>query len=414
MTRALLLSLIPLFSVFIFALTSCIDSYKEENPSPILYQEVETTPTPTLSPLSTSVERKPTNDTINNQSSFLTSQEVAVADQHIKTYWQLAYPNHTFTADHLQVYNENLSESDGVWTYRVDFRYIATVNLDLSPENHPLLQGMEKALGSMAASDAALIAPTISRYEETLAESYRNPQEITATYRLVYTCHFDPNTTSQSMGTATYYFQQRSVSDATLMPALSSFQTGNTRYEAQITEGYQAAYSFLGQVQSLEAPTRSVTYQPQLATAYATDHALDIPEYSAENNLGSDCANFVSYCLQAGGITADEEGKWHPSSTAGSYGGINWIRTGYSANLGGVILYMKERNLFFQQENKILSPAGSILFYRDASHVALVTHTDGEVFIFADRSNTTKEYNNFLFEGNFVDYYSPNPQIVVG
>ncbi len=413
MIRALVLSLITLLGVFFYAVTSCIDAYFIDNPRP--EQAVVTSETsPSLYSLSTSTARKPTNDTINNQSSYLSSQEVADVDNHIKTYWQLAYPNHTFQAQHLQVYNEVLSESNGVYSYRIDFRYIASVTLDRSPENHPLLQGMEQALEKMTPEEASLVLPTISRYEETLENSYNVPQEITATYRLYYTLDFDPSTSNQDKGNPTYYFQQRTASEKTLMPSLSSFQTGNARYEAQIQEGYAAAYSFLGQVQTLAAPTRSVTYNPKIATDYAINHALDIPEYSAANNLGSDCANFVSFCLQAGGITADKEGLWYPSATAGSYGGINWIRTGYTPSYGGVTIYMKERNIFFQMQNKILSPSGSILFYQDSSHVALVTHTDGEIYIFADRSNTTKEYNNFLFEGNFVDYYSPNPQIIQG
>lgn len=47
---------------------------------------------------------------------------------------------------------------------------------------------------------------------------------------------------------------------------------------------------------------RSVSYNKNSAVKYAKDHAKDAPEFSSANGMGSDCANFVSKCLHAGGI----------------------------------------------------------------------------------------------------------------
>lgn len=421
-------ALLPLVSIFAFATFQSVEGYKEVNSPTIIQGEPQEPSLTSLSALS--VQRTPTSDTLNQQSSFLTSQEVQAVQDHIKSYWQLAYPNHSFVSQHLQVYNESLSEptpllratevnevmysQDARWYYQVDFRYLATVTLDTPASHHPLLLGMKNALAQMTEGEQALVSATIFDYEESLVQSQGNSIEITATYRLIYECDFDPQTSNQAMPQPSYYFQQRDSNAKNIMPNLSTYLTGDARYQQQVQEGFDAAYSFLGQVQALAQPSRAVTYNRQLATDYALAHALDVPEYNADNRLGSDCANFVSYCLQAAGITADVSGQWYPSATAGSYGGINWIRTGYSPNYGGVVLYMKNNNLFFHQANPILCLDGSILFYQDTSHVALVTHTDGEIVVFADRSNTTKEYNNFLFEGNFVDYYSPHPSIIQG
>ena len=74
---------------------------------------------------------------------------------------------------------------------------------------------------------------------------------------------------------------------------------------------------------------RSVSYNKNSAVKYAKDHAKDAPEFSSANGMGSDCANFVSKCLHAGGIPIDKDGKWYPSSQSGAYAGDNWMRTGY-------------------------------------------------------------------------------------
>ena len=86
---------------------------------------------------------------------------------------------------------------------------------------------------------------------------------------------------------------------------------------------------------------RSVSYNKNSAVKYAKDHAKDAPEFSSANGMGSDCANFVSKCLHAGGIPIDKDGKWYPSSQSGAYAGDNWMRTGYYNN-GGVIPYMTQ------------------------------------------------------------------------
>jgi hypothetical protein len=43
---------------------------------------------------------------------------------------------------------------------------------------------------------------------------------------------------------------------------------------------------------------------------YAIDNVTATPEFSSGNGLGSDCANFVSKCINAGGIPIDNAGKW--------------------------------------------------------------------------------------------------------
>lgn len=119
---------------------------------------------------------------------------------------------------------------------------------------------------------------------------------------------------------------------------------------------------------------RAVSYNKDNAVTYATDHAKDEPEFSKANGMGSDCANFVSKCINAGGIPIDEDGNWYPSPKAGSYAGTNWMRTGYNNN-GGVVPYMTDKG-YFASGSSSTATLGSILYWNKKSHVALVTSVD--------------------------------------
>lgn len=422
-------TLASLIGVLCYTVPAGLDSYYEYNPKevPEIVEEEEI-PLETV-PNKLSATEPNTVESLINQSSYLSEAEIRAAEDYIKSYWELAYPNHQFQVEQLKVYNESLDSptplvrqmmstpaiysEDAQWFYQVDFLYTATVTLTTAPQHHPLLDGIDTALSQLSTAEQSLVSDSIERYRSSVYDSYQTPVEVTAMYRLVFACDFNPKDSQEDMSNGKYYFYQED-SDTNLMPSLSSFATGEARYQQQVKEGSLAVYSLLAQHHALGNPTRSVSYDPKLAVDYANAHALDEPEYSAANHLGSDCANFVSFALQAGGISADTAGDWYPSQQAGSYGGLNWIRTGFTPSYGGVVLYMSQRNLFFKENNTILSPAGSILFFLDHSHVALLTHSDGEIQVFADHSNFKKEYDNFLLEGNIVDYYSPNPQIVVG
>lgn len=428
----LYLSLVSLVGVLCYTVPSGISSYYEENApdSNNLSQEdkseASSSPIESSQP-STLVSSQP--EPLENRTDYLTEDAIAQAEDYIQTYWQLAYPNHIFQSYKLTIHSEELDSptplirqmgntpavySQGAqWIYQVDFLYEATATLITAPSQHPLLQGMKQALAGYSQEEVALVSSTLARYEQTLLDAYQQPTPLTALYRLVFVCDFDPRSSSEPLPTPSYYFQQDDK-DTNLIPKLSTFATGDASINQQLAQGEAALNSLLSQLKTLGSPTRSVSYDSTLAVNYARDHALDEPEYSERNGLGSDCANFVSFALQAGGFTEDVSGGWYPSQSQGAYGGLNWIRTGFTPSYGGVVLYMKQRNLFFQQNNTILSPKGSILFFHDHSHVALVTFSDGQVTTFSDHSNYQKEHSNFLVEGDFVDYYSPNPTIVVG
>ncbi|MBD9287065.1 MAG: hypothetical protein EGS40_07495 [Agathobacter sp.] len=153
---------------------------------------------------------------------------------------------------------------------------------------------------------------------------------------------------------------------------------------------------------------RSVSYNKNSAVKYAKDHAKDAPEFSSANGMGSDCANFVSKCLHAGGIPIDKDGKWYPSSQSGAYAGDNWMRTG-DYNNGGVIPYMTGKG-YFSKGTASSSKLGSIIYWNDKSHVALVTYKDSNNTIkYTQHSSSTQSTVYKVYSSSMnVKFYNWN------
>ncbi len=145
------------------------------------------------------------------------------------------------------------------------------------------------------------------------------------------------------------------------------------------------------------------TYDRTAAVAYAVAHATEVPEFSAENNNGSDCANFVSKCLHAGGIPIDVAGEWYPKAANAAYAGVNWMRTGYYGN-GGIIPYMTGKD-YFSYVSTATPQIGRILYWNNSSHVALITY--------ADQYGTVK-YTQHSDATQTVVYYLYTPNIASG
>lgn len=357
------------------------------------------------------LERSQTRETYQNQATYLNTQEANSALTTLTNHLQYQYPNHSFQVKHSLFSNDSLEkQEDGSWTYQVDVTLSATATLSTTTEKHPLLTGMKQVLQSLSPDEAELVSSAVSAYEETLSQSYLQPQDITACYRLVYDCTSHPDTSP--LPSPSYYSGHRYTNDQSLLP--SYYLRATEKYTDQVRQGQEAVLALLANLKTTTNPRSTLVYDSKLAVAYAKNHATAQPEYNAENRMGNDCANFVSFALMAGGIPADKEGDWYPSPATGEYGGLNWIRTGFVQGAGGVVPYLTQQNLFLPLENKTLLPQGSILSYQEDSHVSLVTYHDGELMLHAYRSNETVEFNNYLHEGDYADYYSPHPHLQGG
>lgn len=102
-------------------------------------------------------------------------------------------------------------------------------------------------------------------------------------------------------------------------------------------------------------------YNRLAARRYAFDNAFAKPDYP-----NGDCANFVSKCLNNGGI---------PRTRTWTLRQPNWIRTGYHNN-GGIVPYMTGRGYFYRQRDRSRVFTGSIVYWNTFSHVGLITFSD--------------------------------------
>lgn len=158
----------------------------------------------------------------------------------------------------------------------------------------------------------------------------------------------------------------------------------------------------------------TVSYDRIEARDYALDHATDTPEFSKANKQGSDCANFVSKSINAGGIPVDKSGKWYPSSDGTiNTCGDNWMRTGYYQN-GGVVPYMTDKGYFYEQSNTSKVFAGSIMYWNKTSHVALVTYGDGSKIEYTQHSNKklSSSAATVVYEAENATFYMPSSSIL--
>jgi len=145
----------------------------------------------------------------------------------------------------------------------------------------------------------------------------------------------------------------------------------------------------------------TISYDASAAVEYAVAHATDEPEYSKANGNGSDCANFVSQCINAGGIPQDRAGNWYQGST-------NWIRTGYNKN-GGVVPYLTGKEYFAPVASSSSATEGSIMYYNTKSHVAIVTLIDGSTIKYSHHSNVKKDSVYYVYNSSSdnVTFYVP-------
>jgi hypothetical protein len=207
----------------------------------------------------------------------------------------------------------------------VDVDVIADMILISDPTDTPYVCGMKEALDNIQNADEKAIAQ--QELDEYLAEqmSYYNvPDETTFCYRIAIP---EVMTLKDEINNYGMFYRTDITEDEVVLspvqenPQLEEIGLGNEQ------DGKEAIAEAIQKSQT-KGLTKEVTYNKSDAVAYAKEHAEDKPEFSKENGMGSDCANFVSKCINAGGIPVDKDGKWHPSPKAGSYAGVNWMRTG--------------------------------------------------------------------------------------
>ena len=152
----------------------------------------------------------------------------------------------------------------------------------------------------------------------------------------------------------------------------------------------------------------SFTYNRIAARDWAWDNWDADPEYPSSTVPGTDCANFVSKALNAGGIPEDKPGKWYRAATWGGWPGDHWFRTGYNGDTG-VVIYMTDKGYFYKETNENVVAAGCIMYWNNTSHVALVTYGDGSTIKYTQHG--ASQTKDTVYRNEDASFYKASSSI---
>lgn len=279
----------------------------------------------------------------------------------------------------------------------IDIDVFADMTLVANPAESAYVKGMEEAVGAIEdVNEKAAAQYILNENLEDMMKDYNCSQLTGFLYRINIDDFENFNINNISL------FHRVDITDDEVDLALVEANEG------QSLLGNEAGRSTIQRALAFTyGAERAVSYDKDDAVAYATEHAKDEPEFSKANGMGSDCANFVSKCLNAGGIPTDNDGNWYPSPKAGSYAGTNWMRTGYNKN-GGVVPYMTDKG-YFASGSSSSATLGSILYWNNKSHVALVTSIDQNGNIKYSQHSNVKMSNVYYAYSSSLDvtFYVP-------
>lgn len=331
--------------------------------------------------------------TVHNECSLLQEEQISeISDSVIENITESHAGVYTYDSFDVTLYNEHQEDGNII----VDVDVLAERVLIRDPQDSPYVQGMKEeiqALNTQEEKEDAMIA--LDAFLQQANQCYNVPVTIAYCYRISI-----PDVATVNADATEYsFFHRVDVDDGAILTEMDRDETFVEAYDAD--DGKEYITTFLeNKVQAL-----AVTYNKTDAVKYATDHATDEPEYSSANGNGSDCANFVSKCVNAGGIPQDTSGGyskgWYPGS-------LNWIRTGYNGT-DGVVLYLSNKGYFGSVSSTSKVTLGTIMFYTDKSHVAIVTKIDGSTISYSHHSSSAKPYVYYEYNSSTdkVTFYAP-------
>ena len=201
------------------------------------------------------------------------------------------------------------------------------MTLTRHPSESPYVLGMEKYLDEV--TDLVTkenLQDKIDTYVNEIEMLYFNiPNRSTFTYSVELSNVADTN----SLKAATDYelFYRTDTEEKVLLTSadsLSAVENFNESYQ----NGYQAMEKLKSNLDIANLDTgsnisakASFTYDRIAARDWAWDNYDEDPEFPSSTVSGTDCANFVSKALNAGGIPEDKSGKWYGAKTWGGWPG---------------------------------------------------------------------------------------------
>jgi hypothetical protein len=306
---------------------------------------------------------------------------------------------------HIDSFSYDVMEREDGHTVFHDMNIAAETTLIRGSEENPFIQGMEEALQCTDnESGKRAIRNKIDFYSENISSQLNSP-----THSLFeFSIHFDYNFKARSYDpdSFTLYDRVDAAEEIVLVDAAVCKKEEDPTIEK--LNGFLFGRS-AATPQRRAAPVYAFAYDRLAARDWANANALAKPEYPSKQVAGTDCANFVSKALYAGGIPQDKSGKWYKASSWGGWPGDNWLRTGYYNN-GGVVTYMRKKGYFYKESNTSKVFAGSIMYWNKTSHVALVTYGDGTLVKFAQHGATQSK--DTVYRNQNASFYLPTPSMM--
>ena len=353
-------------------------------------------------------------DVVENRTMNLSDADAKIILQEVKDKILQQY-GADYKFDHFKAIFVDVENAVG-W---IDFDVIADMTLIKNPLETPYYYGMMETMNALTDEyEKALAQQEIDEYLEEQWSYYNVPEETTFCYRI------QVPTTFKDMGQKVNNSLEMSVKNGLYdridldqeEVVLSEIENETTKVDTnmQKLEGNQAIAEVIKEKSKTYSQKDSaVTYSASDAVKYAKNHATDEPEFSKANGMGSDCANFVSKCLNAGGIPVDKSGKWYPSPSAGKYAGVNWMRTGYykdsDGNYTGVKTYMVSTKGYFKKvSSSSKAKKGGFMFWNTSSHVALVYANVDGTLKYAQHSNVQQKKVTKTYSNEDVTFYNPD------
>ncbi len=340
---------------------------------------------------------------LNNESRHLTTAQAQSIWSEIQQNLLQKYNKNKYTLENIVVTFKDVEETQT--SYIVDIDVITDMTLIADPEKSDYILGMKEEIKSI--TDA-----TAKSYAEQVLQ--KNLEAAKLTYQVAYRTGIDYRaeiTKSEAIrsNAFTLYYRKDITSTETIVSEVPE-QIASTRLTKE--DGRKVIQISQARA-ALTRSTSDVSFDDVAAVAYAVANAMEDPEFSTANKKGSDCANFVSKCLHAGGYPIDTPGQWYPSVSGGTAStadaGINWMRTGYNNN-GGVVPYMLQKGYLTEAQGLIEVFPSAVMFWNNASHVAMVTYKDTEGNIkYSEHSNVTsdKVYHDYEPLVDNVTFYVP-------
>ena len=352
-----------------------------------------------------------------NKTSKLSNQETKLIFMDIKNRLIKKYDNFE-----LKNFRAIFVDADNNPNY-VDFDVIADMSSECIPTETEYYKGMLEAANNLTSLlDRDIAQILITEYLKEQWSAYHVFEETSFCYRmeiptvdLITNESYTTTPETRLLGENKYNIYNRidiSEHEVDLIKPEDDIPYNQNRIEK--IEGMKALIEEIDTINKYEPRlmAKSVKYTPSNAVAYAKKHAKDIPEFSEKNGLGSDCANFLSKCINAGGIPEDEKGLWYKSKKKGAYAGVNWMRTGFNTDNNGkktgVKTYMVDKGYFKKVNSSSKAKKGGFLFWNSSSHVALICSNANGKLTYSEHSNVQLKYVTKLYSSEDVTFYNPD------